>query len=124
MTTLASIKKWKLNNPDKVKAQKARRRGKYKNSGKLKEEQRQYRLRKKAKWMEIIEARGMNKCQRCGYDKFFGAIDFHHTQPEEKELEPCQMLSKSVTAKRLTELDKCIALCANCHRELHNEMRG
>jgi len=55
----------------------------------------------------------------CGYDRCSGALDFHHIDPKEKEF--------GLSVKRLTrswekmkkELDKCVLICANCHREVH-----
>lgn len=67
-----------------------------------------------------IEYKG-GKCERCGYDKCSRALEFHHTSPNEKDFN----ISKySVLAwnKIKIELDKCILLCANCHRELHEEI--
>jgi hypothetical protein len=57
-------------------------------------------------------------CKICGYNKCIGSLDFHHINPKEKEIN--YSLFKTIFNKRLIdELDKCILLCANCHRELH-----
>lgn len=60
------------------------------------------------------------KCIICGYNKCIAALDFHHLDPAEKEF----ILSRSWQKKKMTEstkmeLDKCVILCANCHREAH-----
>ena len=60
------------------------------------------------------------KCSKCGYNKCVGALDFHHLNPLEKD--PSYSLFKTIFNDRLKkELDKCILLCSNCHRELHYE---
>ena len=62
------------------------------------------------------------KCQHCNYSKCIGALDFHHLDPKEKDFG----LSNGVVMgweKIKTELDKCILLCANCHREEHDRLR-
>jgi len=62
-------------------------------------------------------------CQRCGYNKFGGALDFHHVDPATKErrIEMKHWRSNSKLIKK--ELKKCILLCANCHREEHFKLR-
>jgi len=61
-------------------------------------------------------------CQKCGYDKYLGALEFHHINPEEKDFNPSS-LKKYTMDKRVTdELDKCVLLCSNCHRETHYEI--
>lgn len=77
-----------------------------------------YRQNRKKK---AIEYKG-GKCQKCGYDKCVYALDFHHLEKNEKEFN----ISKSTTNwERLKiELDKCILVCSNCHREIHFEMGG
>lgn len=66
---------------------------------------------------EAIEFKG-GKCQSCGYDKYYGALEFHHRDPTKKEFSWNKM--RLVSAKKLqAELDKCDLLCANCHREVH-----
>ena len=45
-------------------------------------------------------------------------IDFHHINPAEKNF----TISENSHAKfeiLLKEIEKCIPLCANCHREFH-----
>ena len=71
--------------------------------------------------LELIEAKG-GKCEICGYDKNIAALDFHHVNPENKCFElDARRLSNTSMEKLLEEADKCILICANCHRELHNE---
>ena len=66
--------------------------------------------------LRAIEYKG-SKCQRCGYDRCVNALDFHHVNPEEKEFQ----ISKDIHSweRMKSELDKCVLLCSNCHRELH-----
>jgi hypothetical protein len=74
-------------------------------------------MRKKA----IAYAGG--SCIRCGYNKYVGALEFHHRDPSEKE----QTISRLVCRKWeivKAEVDKCDLLCANCHREVHGERYG
>ncbi len=59
------------------------------------------------------------RCSSCGYDKFYGALEFHHKNPLEKDHEWGKLRLKSWD-KVLAELDKCVLLCANCHREEHH----
>jgi hypothetical protein len=58
------------------------------------------------------------KCQKCGYDKNFMAMDFHHKNPDEKEFNWCKLKLKRWSAI-IQELKKCILLCCRCHREEH-----
>lgn len=61
------------------------------------------------------------KCQCCGYDKTISALEFHHLDPSKKEI----TLSRSILSweKTKKELKKCICVCANCHREIHDGLR-
>ena len=56
-------------------------------------------------------------CQRCGYCEFISGLDFHHIEKTTKQYDPRSII---YTAKdddeKLNELDKCVLLCANCHR--------
>lgn len=88
--------------------------------GKVKEAQRKNRKKNRAAWLEIIRLRGLDQCSSCGYRRNFAAIEFHHANPNEKDSALSCFIKRSPSAARIKELDKCIALCANCHRELHN----
>lgn len=57
-------------------------------------------------------------CVKCGYAEDFPEVyDFHHVDPSTKDYD----IFKSVKAFEVIkpELDKCILLCANCHRKEH-----
>ena len=60
-----------------------------------------------------------DKCQICGYDKCITALEFHHIDPEEKEISFAGNTNRSWEITR-NEIKKCILLCANCHREVHS----
>lgn len=66
----------------------------------------------------IIEYKG-HKCAICGYAKYAGAFDLHHLDHSKKEFGlSVRGLTRSLeTLKK--EADKCVLLCANCHREVH-----
>jgi hypothetical protein len=58
-------------------------------------------------------------CSKCS-GKFHPAIyEFHHIDPKTKDRDPSKMLSLS-KENLILELNKCILLCANCHRLEHH----
>jgi len=66
---------------------------------------------------KCIEYKG-GKCSICGYNRCNAALDFHHINPTKEDFK----IGKGyhiLNDKRKKELDKCILICANCHRELH-----
>ena len=69
--------------------------------------------------LEAIKKLG-NKCIKCGYDKNYAALDFHHKNMKEKEYAIADLIHDRKVTKLFIELKKCILLCANCHREIHN----
>lgn len=79
--------------------------------------QRKFRIESKIK---AIDYKG-NICADCGvtYPQLpYAAWDFHHVNPNEKEFQWRTLKDKKweTIAK---ELDKCLLLCANCHRIRH-----
>ena len=60
------------------------------------------------------------KCQKCDYSKCMGALEFHHLDPSQKDVVWDKMRLMSWD-KVLLELKKCILVCANCHREIHED---
>ncbi|MDO8435975.1 MAG: HNH endonuclease signature motif containing protein [bacterium] len=63
-----------------------------------------------------IEYRG-GQCQICGYNKYQGALDLHHINGK-KEFGIADKGYTRSWKKIKAELDKCILVCANCHREI------
>ena len=60
-------------------------------------------------------------CSICGYGKSVWAIDFHHTDPTKKDFSIGKSGATRSWEKTKLELDKCIAVCRNCHAELHEK---
>lgn|ERR1035437_880656 len=57
------------------------------------------------------------KCQLCGYNKYNGALQFHHVNEAEKSF---TISGKCMSFDRVkAELKKCVMVCANCHGEIH-----
>ncbi len=75
--------------------------------------------RKKVKAMSV-EYKG-GKCSICNYNKCIDALDFHHLNPNTKMFSPSDNGHTRSWEKQKIELDKCILLCANCHREIHSQ---
>jgi transposase len=72
--------------------------------------------RRRAKRRLVEEAGG--KCQICGYDRYMGALQFHHVDPSKKSfLLSMRGCTRSI-AKLRAEAAKCQLLCANCHAEV------
>lgn len=78
--------------------------------------------------IKILQNAGLARCSVCGYDKCFDALDFHHTNPKQKEHHNDAM-SRWLYLKTESFLEKIQknnlkVLCANCHRELHAVRMG
>lgn len=65
-----------------------------------------------------VEYKG-SKCQCCGYNNCLDALEFHHLNPNEKDFNISDRNLTYDWEKIKNELDKCILVCANCHREIH-----
>ena len=79
-------------------------------------------------WEQELKKHMQLACTRCGYDKLFAVLEFHHRDSDQKQHRPSTLLRKCVSDEHvklvLSELQKCDLLCANCHRELHWEMNN
>ena len=68
---------------------------------------------------------GGGECTKCGYDKCWRALHFHHIDPNQKEFaifETRPGFPKCRSWERMKiEIDKCLLLCSNCHTELHDK---
>lgn len=66
--------------------------------------------------IKLIDHKG-GKCEVCGYDKCVAALEFHHTNPLEKDF---TVSGRSWSFERMKkEVEKCKLLCSNCHKEIH-----
>lgn len=75
-----------------------------------------YRQKREA----IGEIKSNLSCAKCHYNEYATALDFHHLDPTKKDTTVARMLSNNYTLeKTLAEIEKCICLCANCHRVFH-----
>jgi transposase-like protein len=72
--------------------------------------------RRKIKALLVDEAGGC--CALCGYDRYVGALQFHHLDPETKLFGlGVRGVARSLERCR-EEARKCVLLCANCHAEV------
>lgn len=74
--------------------------------------------RRKTLKTKAINYKG-GKCQKCGYNKCESALEFHHLDPSQKEFGIGSGHTKSWSNLQ-KEIEKCELLCANCHREVHD----
>lgn len=56
-------------------------------------------------------------CAKCGENRIY-VLDFHHIDETQKDF-TIGKLKKGNKDILQNEIDKCISLCANCHREFH-----
>lgn len=78
--------------------------------------------RQRKKYQENREAlnnlRRETQCEKCGEKRFY-VLDFHHVDPSTKVNTVARLACHSSRSAALLEREKCICLCANCHREFH-----
>ena len=72
---------------------------------------------------EAVRRKG-NKCEICGYSKNIAALQFHHTNPKEKQFGLAQNGNIHSWEEYWQEAQKCILVCANCHAEIHSQENG
>ena len=75
--------------------------------------------RKKIREM-AIEYKG-GRCKLCGYNKCLQALEFHYLKKDGKDFGVSEKGYTRSWERVKKELDKCILVCANCHRELHTK---
>jgi len=78
-------------------------------------QRRREKLKEKA-----VEYKG-SCCEKCGYSKCISALEFHHLDPAQKDFGISAYGHTYAWKKIKLELDKCILICANCHREAHDK---
>lgn len=59
-------------------------------------------------------------CQKCGYNKCPQALEFHHMRHMKRFNISWAIQNLDNIGTIIKEMKKCVLVCANCHRELHN----
>jgi len=87
-----------------------------KNKSKVKKSNKVYKL-KIRKWFKEYK-KGLI-CSQCS-ETHTACLEFHHTQ-RNKDNSVSNMAGAGYSKNRImNEINKCIVLCANCHRKLHH----
>ena len=71
------------------------------------------RYEEQKKWLHSLKT----QCLICGETEPV-CLDFHHKNPNEKDFTIGKHVSRS-KENLLMEINKCVCLCANCHRKVH-----
>lgn len=66
----------------------------------------------------LVEYKG-GMCTLCGYSQCIDALDLHHKDANQKDFGISSSGLTRSWEKNKAEADKCVLLCANCHREIH-----
>lgn len=99
-----------------------------KNRERLRKHQKKYReinkekIRKKQKRRQkrLDNYKTKLGCQYCGYNKYAIILQFHHKFGKDFHIDNNRFIISERTKK---ELEKCILLCANCHKEEHIKIK-
>jgi 5-methylcytosine-specific restriction endonuclease McrA len=75
-----------------------------------------YRKRRKENLVMVCGG----KCCLCGYNKSISALEFHHIVSDEKNYGIAEKGTCHDLEQDLKEIQKCILVCSNCHREIHD----
>ena len=114
-------RKWRIDNPLKAKKIIERANTKYhtNRSGILEVMRETHKQRhRKHKQLAVNSLGGC--CSICGHEFPLCCYDFHHKNPKEKE---CEIRFSGSNTRILKELNKCILVCANCHRIIHYSLK-
>lgn len=78
----------------------------------------EYRRRRKENLTKVCG----EKCAICGYNRLPSALEFHHIDPSQKEYGIASGGVCHDLETDLSEIKKCLLVCANCHREIHADL--
>lgn len=70
--------------------------------------------------MKAVRIKG-HKCEVCGLVDDYCVYDFHHRDPNEKDFHLGDKTSTIKWEVVEKEIEKCMLVCANCHRKIHSE---
>ncbi len=80
----------------------------------------EYKKKKRKKVREKVkEYKQLHKCKICKESRWY-CLDFHHKEIKSKNKRISRFVSDGASwNKVLNEINKCIIVCSNCHREIH-----
>lgn len=79
--------------------------------------------RKKELTVQFAEFKATLSCTKCG-ESHPATLDFHHTDPKDTDQKLNELVKDGHAWPRIMrEIEKCVVLCANCHRIHHYEER-
>lgn len=67
--------------------------------------------------LDLVKMFG-GKCIICGYNKYIGALHFHHKDAKTKSFGISEGYQHLSLSKLIEEAKKCILVCSNCHAEI------
>jgi hypothetical protein len=110
--------KWRQKNQEDMR--RYRREWYYRNK-KISQENKKERVKMIKEWFQTMKT--TLKCSKCPQNHI-ATLSFHHTDPIKKDIALANACDKGWSKKRiLSEIEKCIVLCHNCHSILHWEER-
>jgi Zn ribbon nucleic-acid-binding protein len=74
--------------------------------------------RGRQKKIDLVNHMG-GECVECGYNKNYAALEIHHLDETKKDPD-FQGIRYWSFERAKAELENCVLLCSNCHRERHN----
>lgn len=75
-------------------------------------------VRRRRRLKELLVTEFGGACRLCGYDRYAGALQFHHRDPSDKAFNLALYGSACSLDRARAEASKCVLLCANCHAEV------
>ncbi len=91
-------------------------------------DRRQYIINAVAKRRRKIRIKAIEflggKCMKCGYNKYPEVLEFHYRNPSEKDFNISRKGHCRSWERVKKEITKCDLFCANCHREIHVELKN
>jgi hypothetical protein len=73
----------------------------------------------RGRWKALLAELKAGGCELCGYNRCQRALTFHHLDPTTKRFHIAGNHTRKPDAIR-AEVAKCVLVCENCHRELHD----
>jgi hypothetical protein len=90
------------------------------NKGKYAQQSKDAKARKREWYNDFMSDKS---CAHCSESDVV-VLEWHHLDPSQKDMAISAMMTQRGKETILEEIDKCMCLCANCHRRLHHNLRN